>query len=606
VLIGDPGVGKTAIVEGLALRIAQKRVPEPLMDKRVLQLDMARLIAGSKFRGEFEDRLKAVLDEIEKGKRNVILFIDEMHTVVGAGAAEGAMDASNILKPALSRGDLQAIGATTVTEYRKYVERDPALERRFQPVLVEEPSAEDTIEILKGLREKYEEHHHLRITDEAIEAAVALSTRYITGRFLPDKAIDVIDEAAARCRLRALAATAKITELQQQHDELVQKQRQAADAEHYEDAARLKQEMLGLDHQIEDERERLQSVSQDVCVTGEDAAEIISGWSGVPVSRLTETESARLLSMEEELGKHIVGQEHALQAVSEVIRRAKGGLSDPNRPLGSFIFLGPTGVGKTELVKVLADFLFGSRDAIIRIDMSEYMEKFSVSRLIGAPPGYVGYDEGGQLTEKVRRQPFSIVLLDEIEKAHPDVYNILLQVLDEGRLTDNKGVTVNFRNAVVIMTSNLGSAEIAQMSEGKNDEELAKLAPEMRRVVFEELKRTLRPEFLNRIDEVVVFHSLNRQQLGLIARLVLSDLEERLAEREVTLELTDAAVDALVQDGYSPTFGARPLRRATQRMIANPLSEKLISGEITEGSHVAVDYGESGFTFKVAQHKLAE
>ena len=606
VLIGDPGVGKTAIVEGLALRIAQKRVPEPLMDKRVLQLDMARLIAGSKFRGEFEDRLKAVLDEIEKGKRNVILFIDEMHTVVGAGAAEGAMDASNILKPALSRGDLQAIGATTVTEYRKYVEKDPALERRFQPVLVEEPSAEDAIEILKGLREKYEEHHHLRITDEAIEAAVALSMRYITGRFLPDKAIDVIDEASARCRLRALAATAKITELQQQRDDLEQKQREAADAERYEDAAQLKQEMLVLDRQIEDERERLQSVGQDVSVTAEDVAEIVSGWSGVPVSRLTETESARLLRMEEELGKRIVGQEHALQAVSEVIRRAKGGLSNPNRPLGSFIFLGPTGVGKTELVKVLADFLFGSRDAIIRIDMSEYMEKFSVSRLIGAPPGYVGYDEGGQLTEKVRRQPFSIVLLDEIEKAHPDVYNILLQVLDEGRLTDNKGVTVNFRNTVIIMTSNLGSAEIAQMSEGKSDEELAKLAPEMRRVVFEELKRTLRPEFLNRIDEVVVFHSLNRQQVGRIAKLVLSDLEERLAERGVTLELTDAAVDALVQDGYSPTFGARPLRRTTQRIIANPLSEKLISGEITEGSHVVVDYGGDGFTFKVAQHKPAE
>ena len=606
VLIGDPGVGKTAIVEGLALRIAQKRVPEPLMDKRVLQLDMARLIAGSKFRGEFEDRLKAVLDEIEKGKRNVILFIDEMHTVVGAGAAEGAMDASNILKPALSRGDLQAVGATTVTEFRKYVEKDPALERRFQPVLVEEPSAEDTIEILKGLREKYEEHHHLEITDEAIEAAVSLSTRYITGRFLPDKAIDVIDEAAARCRLRALAATAKITELQQHHDGLEQKQRQAADDEQYEEAARLKQEMLGLNRQMEDERERLQSVSQEACVTGEDVAEIVSGWSGVPVSRLTETESARLLRMEEELGKHIIGQEHALQAVSEVIRRAKGGLSDPNRPLGSFVFLGPTGVGKTELVKVLADFLFGSRDAIIRIDMSEYMEKFSVSRLIGAPPGYVGYDEGGQLTERVRRQPFSIVLLDEIEKAHPDVYNILLQVLDEGRLTDNKGVTVNFRNTVIIMTSNLGSAEIAQMSEGKSDEELAKLAPEMHNVVYEELKRTLRPEFLNRIDEVVVFHSLNRQQVGRIARLVLKDLEERLTEREVTLELTDAAVDALVQDGYSPTFGARPLRRTTQRMVSNPLSEKLISGEITKGSHVLVGHGEDGFTFKVAQRKPAE
>ncbi len=606
VLIGDPGVGKTAIVEGLASRIAQKQVPEPLMDKRVLQLDMARLIAGSKFRGEFEDRLKAVLDEIEKSSRNVILFIDEMHTVVGAGAAEGAMDASNILKPALSRGDLQAIGATTITEYRKHVERDPALERRFQPVMIEEPSIPDTIEILKGLREKYEQHHHLRISDEAIEAAVTLSTRYITGRFLPDKAIDVIDEAAARCRLRALAATAKITELQQKRNDLEQKQQQAADAQDYEEAARLKQEMLAVEHEIKEERERLQDDSQEVCVTAEDVAEIVSNWSGVPVSRLTETEAARLLRMEDELAERIVGQEHAIQAVSEVIRRAKGGLSDPSRPLGSFIFLGPTGVGKTELVKVLAEFLFGSRDAIVRIDMSEYMEKYSVSRLIGAPPGYVGYDEGGQLTEKVRRQPFSIVLLDEIEKAHPDVYNILLQVLDEGRLTDNKGVTVNFRNTVVIMTSNLGSTEIAQMSEGKSDEELAELVPEMHRVVFDELKKELRPEFLNRIDEIVVFHSLNRQQVKRIARLVLGDLEERLAERDITLELTDKALDAIVREGYSPTFGARPLRRTSQRMVANPLSEKLISGEITEGSHVVVNYGEDGFTFEVAQRQAAK
>ncbi len=601
VLIGDPGVGKTAIVEGLALRIAQKRVPEPLLDKRVLSLDMGRLIAGTKFRGEFEDRLKAVIDEIEKSKRNVILFIDEMHTVVGAGAAEGAMDASNILKPALSRGDLQAIGATTVSEYRKHIEKDPALERRFQPVMVDEPSPADTVEILKGLRPKYEEHHKLTITDEAIEAAVSLSVRYITGRFLPDKAIDVIDDASARCRLRALAATSHLTELQQQLDVNLALQAKASDAQDYELAAKLKQQFIALEKEMDAERARMQETSVNVQVTAEDVTQIVSEWSGVPVTRLTETEAGRLLHMEDELGKRIIGQEQAVRAVSEVIRRAKSGLSDPNRPSGSFIFLGPTGVGKTELVKVLADFLFGSRDSIIRIDMSEYMEKFSVSRLIGAPPGYVGYDEGGQLTEKVRRQPFSIVLLDEIEKAHPDVFNILLQVLDEGRLTDNKGVTVNFRNTVVIMTSNLASGEIAQMSEGKTEAELEQLYPKMHDAVFEELKRTLRPEFLNRIDEVVVFHSLNKEQVKRIARLVIAELEERLAESGIALEITDAALDIIAAEGFSTTFGARPLRRAVQRLAANPLSEKLITGEIAKGSTVTLDAKNGAITIAVAR-----
>jgi ATP-dependent Clp protease ATP-binding subunit ClpC len=604
VLIGDPGVGKTAIVEGLALRIAQKRVPEPLLDKRVLALDMGRLIAGTKFRGEFEDRLKAVIDEIEKSKRNVILFIDEMHTVVGAGAAEGAMDASNILKPALSRGDLQAIGATTVNEYRKHIEKDPALERRFQPVMVDEPSPEDTVEILKGLRAKYEEHHHLKISDEAIDAAVMLSVRYITGRFLPDKAIDVIDEAAARCRLRALSATAKLAEIQQQHDDVTAQEAKAADAQDYELAAKLKQHLLALDNEMNAERARMQETGVELTVSADDVTQIVSEWSGVPVTRLTETESGRLLRMEQELGRHIIGQEQAVRAVSEVIRRAKSGLSDPNRPLGSFIFLGPTGVGKTELVKVLADFLFGSRDSIIRIDMSEYMEKFSVSRLIGAPPGYVGYDEGGQLTEKVRRQPFSIVLLDEIEKAHPDVFNILLQVLDEGRLTDNKGVTVNFRNTVIVMTSNLAGAEIAHMSEGKSDAELEQLYPKMHDAVFEELKGTLRPEFLNRIDEIVVFHSLNREQVKRIARLVLDELVERLADNGITLTIAESALDVLAAEGFSPTFGARPLRRAVQRLVTNPLSEKLISGELPAGTSVELEALNGEITFTIA-HKAA-
>jgi len=606
VLIGDPGVGKTAVVEGLALRIAEKRVPEPLLDKRVLQLDMARLIAGSKFRGEFEDRLKAVLDEIEKSKRNVILFIDEMHTVVGAGAAEGAMDASNILKPALARGDLQAIGATTISEYRKYVEKDPALERRFQPVTIEEPTVADTVEILRGIRERYEKHHGLTISDEALEAAAALSSRYITDRFLPDKAIDLVDEAASRCRLRALSATAKLSELKNQQEELARREREAADAENWEEAARLKQEQLVLQKEVDEERQRLQGTAHEVCVTEDDIAEIVSEWSGVPVSRLTQTEAERLLNMEQELAKSIVGQEQAVRAVSEVIRRAKSGLSDPSRPLGSFIFLGPTGVGKTELVKVLADYLFGSRENIVRIDMSEYMEKYSVSRLIGAPPGYVGYDEGGQLTEQVRRRPFSIVLLDEIEKAHPDVYNILLQVLDDGRLTDNKGVTVNFRNTVIIMTSNLGSAEIAAMSEGKSSDELEALYPKMHDAVFEKLKQTLRPEFLNRIDEIVVFHSLNHEQVKQIVRLILKELEARLQERDVTVTYSEAALDALAESGFSATFGARPLRRAIQRSIVNPLSEKLIAGEIADGSSVAVDCRDGEFLFEVAPGGASE
>ena len=606
VLIGDPGVGKTAIVDGLALKIAQKRVPEPLLDKQVLQLDMAGLVAGTKFRGEFEDRMKAVLDEIVKRKRNVILFIDELHTVVGAGAAEGAIDASNILKPALARGDLQAVGATTITEYRKHIEKDPALERRFQTVMVEEPTPEETLDILRGIREKYEEHHHLKITDEALEAAVSLSTRYITGRFLPDKAVDVIDEAAARARLRALSETARLTELESRLQQLQEQERGAADREQYETATRYKQEAAQVAREMEDERGRLKDAGRDVEVTPETVAQVVSEWSGVPVTRLTEEESDRLLRMEDELGEKIIGQKQAVHLVAETIRRAKSGLSDPNRPLGSFLFLGPTGVGKTELVKVLAGFLFGSTDAVTRIDMSEYMEKHSVSRLVGAPPGYVGYDEGGQLTERVKRQPFSIVLLDEIEKVHPDVFNILLQVLDDGRLTDNKGVTVNFKNTVVIMTSNIGSAEIAQIAEGTRlgfrtrgagEEDLEELQERANETVLGLLKKTLRPEFLNRIDEVVVFHSLTREEVRQIALLRMDELRARLAERGITLELSEAALEKVAEEGYNPSFGARPMKRAIQRLVASPVSQKLIAGEIKDGSQVVIDIADGEFTF---------
>ncbi len=615
VLIGDPGVGKTAIVEGLAQRIAERKVPLPLMDKNVLQLDLPGLVAGTKFRGEFEDRMKALLDEIIKQKRNTILFIDELHTVVGAGAAEGAIDASNILKPALARGDLQAIGATTISEYRKYIEKDRALERRFQPVLVEEPTADEAMRILQGLKERYEKHHQLKITDEAIESAVKLSVRYITGRYLPDKAIDLIDEAAARVRLRNLSETAKLTELNNKLEELQDKERMAAENEDYESAARFKQESAKLLQEIEQERKKIAKKSGELAVTAEDIAQVVSEWSGVPVTRLTVEEKERLLNMEQELSKKIVGQREAIEVVSETIRRAKSGLADPNRPLGTFIFLGPTGVGKTELVKVLAEFLFGSKQAVIRIDMSEYMEKHSVSKLVGAPPGYVGYEEGGQLTEAVKRQPFSVILLDEIEKAHPDVFNILLQVLDEGRLTDNKGVTVNFRNTVIIMTSNIGSSEILELTEqGKigfkarafSQEDREKGYSEVQEVVFNLLKKKLSPEFLNRIDEVVVFHQLDREEVKQVATLQLEEFKNRLKDQGISIEVTDSALEKLADEGFDPSFGARPMKRAIQRLVVNPISNKILAGEIKEGETVVVDFADDSFIFETKKTPAGE
>lgn len=605
VLIGDPGVGKTAIVEGLAQRIVERKVPEPLLDKSVLQLDLPALVAGTKFRGEFEDRMKALIEEIIKRKRSTILMIDELHTVVGAGAAEGAIDASNILKPALARGDLQAIGATTINEYRKYIEKDRALERRFQPVMVDEPTPEEAIQMLKGLRKRYEEHHHLEITDEAIESAVNLSVRYVTGRFLPDKAIDLIDEASARVRLRALADTSRIAELEAKIQEVEAQANIAAEAKDYETSAKLKQEAEILKRDLEKERGLLKARSDQLRVTEENIAEVVSEWSGVPVTRLSESDREKFLRMEEELSKKVVGQKEAIFLLSETIRRAKSGLADPNRPLGTFIFLGPTGVGKTELVKVLAEFLFGSKNAVVRIDMSEYMEKHSVSRLVGAPPGYVGYEEGGQLTEAVKRQPFCIVLLDEIEKAHPEVFNILLQVLDEGRLTDNKGVTVNFKNTVIIMTSNIGSAKILELSTGgkmgfrtSRDEDKEKSYKELQETLFNMLKARVSPEFLNRIDEVVVFHQLSKEEVKKIALLQLEDVKARLKEQKVSLSITDSALERLAEEGFDPAFGARPMKRAIQRLILNKVSEKIIAGEIKEGDDVVIDFLDGEWLFR--------
>jgi len=608
VLIGDPGVGKTAIVEGLAQRIAEKKVPEPLMDKSVLQLDLPGLVAGTKFRGEFEDRMKALLEEIIKAKRSTILFIDELHTVVGAGAAEGAIDASNILKPALARGELQAVGATTISDYRKYIEKDKALERRFMPVLVEEPTPEVAVLMLKGLKPKYEEHHGIKITDGAIESAVRLSQRYITGRFLPDKAIDVIDEACARVRLRALPEKNKIAEITEKIDRLREEEAVKADAGDYESVAKIKTEIARMEEQLQEEKEKLQQLTASQVVDEEEVAQVVADLSGVPVPKVSLEERERFLKMEEELSKNLIGQKEAIALVSEVIRRAKSGLSDPNRPLGSFIFLGPTGVGKTELVKVLAEFLFGSRDALVRIDMSEYQEKHSVSRLVGAPPGYVGYEEGGQLTEAVKRQPFSIVLLDEFEKAHPEVFNLLLQVLDEGRLTDNKGVTVNFRNTVIVLTSNIGSSEILELSQGGKigfkHEGRTYTDQDVKEVVFNILKRRVTPEFLNRIDEVIVFHQLSKEDVKAIARLQLKALQERLAERMISLEVSESAIEKLADEGFDPAFGARPMKRTIQRLVSNPISQKIISGEIKDGDKVVVNFVDGEFVFKVESKEL--
>jgi ATP-dependent Clp protease ATP-binding subunit ClpA len=605
VLIGEPGVGKTAIVEGLALKISQGQVPEVIRDKRVLSLDMGALIAGSKFRGEFEERLKALLDEVRAARRGVMLFIDELHTLVGAGAAEGAMDASNLLKPALARGELQCIGATTIKEYRKYIEKDAALERRFQPIYVDEPTADEAKLILRGLRENYEQHHGIKITDEAIDAAVDMSVRYISGRFLPDKAIDVIDEAAAGLRIAHMAETDGLSRLTGQLARAEQDQREAESGEDWERAAKARQQAEQLKQALELERSKVTKAEGDVRLDADAIARIISRWSGVPVEKLGLEESQKYLRLEEELHRQLIGQHPAVSAVSETIRRNKAGLSEPGRPIGSFLFCGPTGVGKTEMVKVLAELMFNSREAIVRIDMGEYTEKFSVTRLIGSPPGYVGYEEGGQLTEAVRRRPYSIVLLDELEKAHPDVLNVLLQVLDDGRLTDSKGVTVSFQNTIIVMTSNVAAHEIAAQTENKSDDELEREWQELSAMVLGQLKQYFKPEFLNRIDEIVVFHTLTHEQIKAIARLQMRGPAERLAEQGIKLEVTDAAYDFLAESGYDSAFGARPMRRVIARELVNPIAQRVIAGEYQPGDVVLVDYDpRSGLTFSKGSQEV--
>ncbi len=600
VLIGEPGVGKTAIAEGLALKIVNSDVPENLFNKRVVALDMGSLVAGSKFRGEFEERLKKVMDEIRQAK-DVILFIDEMHTIIGAGAAEGAIDASNILKPALARGEIQAIGATTLDEYRKHVEKDAALERRFQPVYIDEPTVEETVAILQGLRDRYEAHHRVQISDKAIEAAVVLSNRYISDRFLPDKAIDLLDEAASKVRLRGLVVPQDLKELEAQVEELKIEKEAAIKNEEFEKAASLRDQEQKLRDQLEEIRSQWKSNQgrQEATVDEHDIADVVASWTGIPVKQVAQEESERLLNLEEILHQRVVAQNEAIEALSKAIRRAFAGLKDPKRPVGSFVFLGPTGVGKSELAKALAEALFGDEDAMVRIDMSEYMERHSVSRLVGAPPGYIGYEEAGQLTEKVRRKPYSVVLFDEIEKAHPEVFNVLLQVLEDGRLTDSKGRTVDFRNTVVIMTSNVGAQQIQRESsigfritESEEDSYQA-----MKEKVMEELKRTFRPEFLNRIDEIIVFHALNRRHISEIIDIMLRELKQQLEEKRITLEISDAAKELVADSGYDPDFGARPLRRAIQKMIENPLAELILQGRYDGGDTVRIDTKDGELVF---------
>jgi ATP-dependent Clp protease ATP-binding subunit ClpB len=662
VLIGEPGVGKTAIVEGLAQRIVRGDVPEGLKNRKIVSLDMGALVAGAKYRGEFEERLKAVLKEITEAEGAIVLFIDELHTVVGAGAAEGSMDASNMLKPMLARGELHTIGATTLDEYRKHIEKDAALERRFQPVMVGEPSVEDTISILRGLRERYEIHHGVKLKDAALVAAAVLSHRYITDRFLPDKAIDLVDEAASKLRMeidsmpaeldevrrrvmqleierealrkeRDKASKERLTKLEKELADLKEQQTQLLAHWEQEKAAiqrsrELKQQLEqvrqeveraqragdyakaselqyggvpALEQEIKDEEARLAALQQTQRmlkeeVDEEDIAEVVAKWTGIPVSRLMEGEIQKLLHMEERLHARVVGQDEAIQAVANAIRRARAGLQDPNRPLGSFIFLGPTGVGKTELARALAEFLFDDEHAMIRIDMSEYQEKHTVSRMIGAPPGYVGYDEAGQLTEAVRRRPYSVVLFDEIEKAHPEVLNVMLQLLDDGRLTDGKGRTIDFKNTVVIMTSNLGSQYIAEQGR-----EGAELGEGVRRQVTEALRQHFRPEFLNRVDEIIFFHALGKEHMKKIIDIQLRGLVKRLEERKIKVELTEPAKEFVVQEGYDPSYGARPLKRTIQRRILDPLALRVLEGEFREGDHIVVDVASEGLTFRAAR-----
>ncbi|WP_318506338.1 ATP-dependent protease ATP-binding subunit ClpC [Bacillus sp. T3] len=591
VLIGEPGVGKTAIAEGLAQQIVNNEVPEILRDKRVMTLDMGTVVAGTKYRGEFEDRLKKVMDEIRQAG-NIILFIDELHTLIGAGGAEGAIDASNILKPSLARGELQCIGATTLDEYRKYIEKDAALERRFQPIRVDEPTADESVQILKGLRDRYEAHHRVSISDEAIEAAVTLSDRYIPDRFLPDKAIDLIDEAGSKVRLRSYTTPPNLKELEVKLEEVRKEKDAAVQSQEFEKAASLRDSEQRLREQLEETKKtwKEKQGQENSEVTVEDIATVVANWTGIPVSKLAQTETDKLLRLEEILHSRVIGQEEAVIAVSKAVRRARAGLKDPKRPIGSFIFLGPTGVGKTELARALAEAMFGDEDAMIRIDMSEYMEKHSTSRLVGSPPGYVGYEEGGQLTEKVRRKPYSVILLDEIEKAHPDVFNILLQVLEDGRLTDSKGRTVDFRNTILIMTSNVGAQALKRNKYvGFNIQDGAQDYKDMKGKVMEELKKAFRPEFLNRIDEIIVFHALERLHLKQIVTLLADQLVKRLKEQHIELELTEAAKDKISDEGYDPEYGARPLRRAIQKHIEDRLSEELLKGTVLTGQNIVID-----------------
>lgn len=599
VLIGEPGVGKTAIAEGLAQRIFSNRVPEILANKRVVTLDLSAMVAGSKYRGEFEERLKKVMEEI-RVDGNIILFIDELHTLIGAGAAEGAIDAANILKPALARGEVQCIGATTLDEYRKYIEKDPALERRFQPINVGEPTVEEAIHILHGLRDRYEAHHRVKITDDAIEAAVRLSDRYISDRFLPDKAIDLVDEAASRVRLASFTAPPDLKSLEEEIDRLKKEKEAAVSSQEFEKAAQIRDEEHKLREQLAEHRKAWQSQrdKNNAVVSTEDIAQIVASWTGIPVKKLAQEESERLLKLEEILHQRVIGQEDAVKSVARAVRRARAGLKDPKRPIGSFIFLGPTGVGKTELGRALAEALFGDDDALIRVDMSEYMEKHAVSRLVGAPPGYVGHDEGGQLTEAVRRKPYSVILLDEIEKAHPEVFNILLQVLDDGRLTDTKGRTVDFRNTVIIMTSNVGASFLRKEAMGfaaRRDEETE--YKNMRAHVLEELKHTFRPEFLNRVDELVVFHSLQAEHLERVTEILMRQVNTRLKEHGFELHVEQSSLALIAKEGNDPTFGARPLRRAIQRLIEDALSEKILEGEFKTGDRIQVEAEDGKIKF---------
>lgn len=603
VLIGEPGVGKTAIAEGLAQQIINNEVPETLRNKRVMTLDMGTVVAGTKYRGEFEDRLKKVMEEIRQAG-NVILFIDELHTLIGAGGAEGAIDASNILKPSLARGELQCIGATTLDEYRKYIEKDAALERRFQPIQVDEPTSEESVLILKGLRDRYEAHHRVEITDEAIEAAVKLSDRYISDRFLPDKAIDLIDEAASKVRLRSYTAPPNLKEMEQKLEETRKEKDAAVQSQEFEKAASLRDSEQKIREELETlKKEWKEKQGQENSeVTTEDIALVVASWTGIPVSKLAEEETDRLLRMEEILHDRVIGQDEAVKAVSKAIRRARAGLKDPKRPIGSFIFLGPTGVGKTELARAVAESLFGDEDAIIRIDMSEYMEKHNTSRLVGSPPGYVGHEEGGQLTEKVRRKPYSVILLDEIEKAHPEVFNILLQVLEDGFLTDSKGRRVDFRNTAIIMTSNVGASTLRQQkSLGFTAMRDGQDYKDMKNKVMAELKKAFRPEFLNRIDETIVFHPLEKDHIKQIVSLMSDQLKKRLAEQEIDFELTDAAKMKIADEGFDAEYGARPLRRALQKEVEDRLSEELLRGNISKGQSVKMDVKDGEFVVSTAE-----